>query len=95
MFKKMIYSALILFSTSVFGRRSRDGRTFYAFYHFAAPDPAAVVAAMDKFWASDCGKKYPADAGLNQEVFNGGYQSTHFIINTFKMQPINKRQLKS
>ena len=39
---------------------------------------------MDKFWASDCGKKYPADAGLNQEVFNGGYQSTHFIINTFR-----------
>ena len=57
---------------------------FYAFYHFAAPDPAAVVAAMDKFWASDCGKQYPADAGLSQEVFNGGYPSTHFIINTFQ-----------
>ena len=84
MFKKMIYSTLILFSTSVFGDDHEMAGPFYAFYHFAAPDPTAVVAAMDKFWASDCGKKYPADAGLNQEVFNGGYQSTHFIINTFK-----------
>ena len=84
MLKKMICSALILLSTSVFGDDHGMAGPFYAFYHFAAPDPAAVVAAMDKFWASDCGKQYPADAGLNQELFNGGYQSTHFIINTFK-----------
>ncbi len=57
---------------------------FYAFYHFAAPDPSAVIDAMDKFWASDCGKQYPADAALSQEVFNGSYPSTHFIINTFQ-----------
>tara|TARA_B100000676_G_C17948423_1_gene770608 strand:+ start:388 stop:1113 length:726 start_codon:yes stop_codon:yes gene_type:complete len=57
---------------------------FYAFYHLQTANPAAVVAAMDKFWASDCGKKYPADVALSEEVFNGGNASTHFIINTFQ-----------
>ena len=57
---------------------------FYAFYHLQTANPAAVVAAMDKFWASDCGKKYPADVALSEEVFNGGNTSTHFIINTFQ-----------
>jgi len=47
-------------------------------------DPGALVSAMDKFWASDCGKKYPADVALVEEIFNGGYTSTHFIINTFQ-----------
>ena len=57
---------------------------FYAFYHIQSTNPAAVVAAMDKFWDSDCGKQYPADAALSEEVFNGGNTSTHFIINTFQ-----------
>jgi len=57
---------------------------FYAFYHLQTDNPAAVVAAMDKFWASDCGKKYPADVALSQEMFNGRNTSTHFIINTFQ-----------
>ena len=39
---------------------------------------------MDKFWDSGCGNQYPADVGLSQEVFNGSYQSTHFVINTFQ-----------
>ena len=57
---------------------------FYAFYHIQSTNPAAVVAAMDKFWDSDCGKQYPADVALSEEVFNGGNTSTHFIINTFQ-----------
>ena len=61
-----------------------EGGPFYAFYHLQTANPAAVVAAMDKFWASDCGKKYPADVALSEEVFNGGNASTHFIINTFQ-----------
>ena len=56
----------------------------HAFYHLQTANPAAVVAAMDKFWASDCGKKYPVDVALSDEVFNGGNASTHFIINTFQ-----------
>ena len=39
---------------------------------------------MDTFWASDCGKQYPADVALLEEVFNGSSPSTHFIINTFQ-----------
>ena len=61
-----------------------EGGPFYAFYHLQTANPAAIVAAMDKFWASDCGKKYPADVALSEEVFNGGNASTHFIINTFQ-----------
>jgi hypothetical protein len=61
-----------------------DGGPFYAFYHLNVTNPAGVVEAMDKFWASDCGKQYPADVALSQELFNGGYASTHFIINTFQ-----------
>ena len=57
---------------------------FYAFYHLQTSNPAAVVAAMDKFWESDCGKKYPADVALSAESFNGSNSSTHFIINTFQ-----------
>ena len=62
----------------------RPNSKYYGFYHFIAPDPAAVVAATDKFYASDCGKAYPADVGLAEEVFNGAYQSTHFFINTYQ-----------
>ena len=40
---------------------------FYAFYHIQSTNPAAVVAAMDKFWDSDCGKQYPADADQQHE----------------------------
>jgi hypothetical protein len=75
---------IALFSGLALADHHEERGPFYAFYHFAAPDPGAVVAAMDKFWASDCGKQFPADSGLQQEVFNGGYASTHFIINTFQ-----------
>ena len=57
---------------------------FYAFYHLQTLNPASIVAATDKFWDSDCGKKYPADVALSAEAFNGGNSSTHFIINTFQ-----------
>ena len=61
-----------------------DGGPFYAFYHVQASNPSALVSAMDTFWASDCGKQYPADVALLEEVFNGSSSSTHFIINTFQ-----------
>ncbi|MFL2536061.1 MAG: hypothetical protein ACJ0RQ_07540 [Candidatus Azotimanducaceae bacterium] len=76
--------AVVLFSGIAQADHHNERGPLYAFYHIQASNPDAVVVAMDKFWASDCGKQYPADAGLNQEVFNGGYQSTHFIINTFQ-----------
>ena len=43
-----------------------------------------MVVAADKFYASDCGKAYPADVGLAEEVLNGAYQSTHFFISTYQ-----------
>lgn len=75
--------SLILSSVAVADHHAKSG-PFYAFYHLQVANPAGVVAAMDKFWASDCGKQYPADVGLSQEIFNGSYTSTHFIINTFQ-----------
>ena len=73
-----------VFSGTAVADDHTDGGPFYAFYHLQVTNPAGVVGAMDKFWASDCGKQYPADVALSQEVFNGGYESTHFIINTFQ-----------
>lgn len=74
----------ILFPSLAVADDHTESGPFYAFYHLQVDNPAALVAAMDKFWASDCGKKYPADVGLSQELFNGSYTSTHFVINTFQ-----------
>ena len=74
----------IVFSSFAWAEDYQDSGPYYAFYHIQASNPAAVVTAMDKFWASDCGKQYPADVALSQEMFNGSYPSTHFIINTFQ-----------
>ena len=76
--------SLFLFSLTGLEDDHSPAGSLYAFYHFSAPEPDRVVAAMDKFWDSGCGNQYPADVGLSQEVFNGSYQSTHFVINTFQ-----------
>ena len=82
--KTLTMLAAVLFSVSVFANDHEDNGPYYAFYHMQVANPAALVESMDRFWASDCGKQYPADVALSQEVFNGGYSSTHFIINTFQ-----------
>ena len=82
--RKLAAISFMFFASACFAELEEGSGPYYAFYHFYAPDPAAVVTALDKFWKSDCGQHYPADAGLNQEVFNGGYDSTHFIITTFR-----------
>ena len=69
-------------STLALADDHRPNSKYFEFYDFIALDPAAVVAATGKFSASDCGKTYPADVGLAEELFNGAYQSTHFFINT-------------
>jgi hypothetical protein len=56
----------------------------HAFYFFNVSNPAGVVAAMDKFQASACGRRMPADIGLMAETINGSAQSTHFIIASFE-----------
>ena len=56
---------------------------YLGFYYFSAPNPEAVVKAMDTFYDSDCGKQYPADVALAEQVFNGGYESTHFFLNSY------------
>ena len=82
--KIFLIIGLMSFSVFCYSDDREAAGPYYAFYHFLAASPAGVVAAMDKFWDSECGQKYPADAALNEEVFNGGYRSTHFIINTFR-----------
>ena len=76
--------AAVVFSTSAVANEHKDNGPYYAFYHLQVANSAALVESMDRFWASDCGKQYPADVALSQEVFNGGYSSTHFVINTFQ-----------
>ena len=74
----------VLFSTLALADDHRPNSKYCGFYHFIAPDRAAVVAATNKFYSSDCGKTYLADVGLAEELFNGAYQSTHFLINTYQ-----------
>ena len=38
---------------------------------------------MEKFYASDCEKRYPANVALAEQVFNGSYESTHFFLNNY------------
>ena len=42
---------------------------YLGFYYFSAPNAEAVVTAMDTFYESDCGKQYPADVALAEQVF--------------------------
>jgi hypothetical protein len=81
----LVVSILSIVPASALAEESSDPNgPYYAFYHMQVAIPGAVVAAMDAFWESDCGKQYPADVALLQESFNGASSSTHFIINTFK-----------
>ena len=82
--KKLMFLLIVVFSNLVWADDHNESGPLYAFYHLQVGNPATLVNAMDKFWASDCGKQYPADVALSQELFNGSYKSTHFIINTFQ-----------
>ena len=70
----------------IMGMADNHGSTqsYLGFYYFSAPDPSAVVQAVDKFYASDCGKQYPADVALAEQIFNGSDPSTHFFLNTYR-----------
>ena len=80
----LLIVVLGLFGAKAFADDHAKAGPFYAFYHIQSTNAAAIVDAMDKFWASDCGKQYPADVGFSEEVFNGGNTSTHFFLNTFQ-----------
>ena len=54
----------IVFSSFAWAEDYQDSGPYYAFYHIQASNPAAVVTAMDKFWASARGKQHPADVAL-------------------------------
>ena len=77
-------SLIALSSSHVISDDHAGNGPYYAFYEFNVTTPAAVVAAMDEFWASECGKKYPADVALLTQSFNGANPATHSIINTFQ-----------
>ena len=58
--------------------------TYYAYYGISTTNPPAVVAAMDKFNASECGQKTPSSVALMAETFNGGEESTHTFVVTYE-----------
>ena len=65
----------VVISNLTWADHHSESGPLYAFYHLQVGNPAALVSAMDTFWASDCGKQYPADVALSQELFNGSYLS--------------------
>lgn len=75
---------LLLISISsgfIFAQSERHA--MHVFYHMNVTNPVGVVSALDKFHASDCGKKFPGDLGLMSETLNGASDSTHFIIASY------------
>ena len=58
--------------------------TYYAYYGISTTNPPAVIAAMDKFNASECGQKTPSTVALMAETFNGGEASTHTFVVTYE-----------
>ena len=80
--KKFLILIIVLCANTIFsddhGNSNRNGHEMHTFVHLSVTDPAAVVAAMDKFMSSDCGKNFPADIGLMAEMINGSSPSTHF-----------------
>ena len=81
--RTLVFLTSILLSATSFSDNHSSENQYLGFYYFSAPDADAVVAAMDKFYASDCGKRYPANVALAEQVFNGGYESTHFFLNNY------------
>ena len=85
--KKFLILIIVLSANTIFsddhGNSNRNGHEMHTFVHLNVTDPAAVVAAMDKFMSSDCGKNFPADIGLMAEMINGSSPSTHFVIASY------------
>ena len=74
---------LIAFISSGFIFAQSERHVMHVFYHMNVTNPAGVISALDKFHASDCGKKFPGDLGLMSETLNGASNSTHFIIASY------------
>jgi hypothetical protein len=64
------------------GNHSDTNDVYYAYYSLTANNPSAVVAAMDKFAASDCFEKQKAAVTLVGELFNGKSPRTHTFVVT-------------
>ena len=82
---KKILLTLLISSGLVFADdHGMEKDTYYAFFGIAANNPPAVVAAMDKFNASDCGQASPSSVALMGEAFNGNEPSTHTFVVTYE-----------
>ena len=82
---KKILLSLLLSSGLIFADgHGMEKDTYYAFFGIAANNPPAVVAAMDKFNASDCGQASPSTVALMGEAFNGDEPSTHTFVVTYE-----------
>ena len=86
--KKLTFLILLSLSTSfVVADDHTSGPLFYGqSFGFVADDPAAVVAAMEKWRSSDTGKATPNTVVLLQNLVNGDYSSTH-QVNVFYTNP--------
>ena len=82
---KKILLSLLLSSGLIFADgHGMEKDTYYAFFGITANNPPAVVAAMDKFNSSDCGKASPSTVALMGEAFNGDEPSTHTFVVTYE-----------
>ncbi len=66
--------------------KADDATTVWQGHMIKASNPAAVVAAMDKWFASAKGKQFPGEAYLSAPVAAGLSPVTHFISVGFKSE---------
>ncbi|HSG91813.1 MAG TPA: hypothetical protein VLA56_21530 [Pseudomonadales bacterium] len=74
-------AALALLCTlGVPAHAEQEGTPFSAYFSFSTDKPAAVVAALQAFAASDCRKAMPTAMRLMGNLFNGDEPATHTLI---------------
>ena len=80
---KKIFLFLLAFSGFSFAD-DHGSDIYYAYFGMTVSNPPAVVAAMDKFMASECGQTAPFSVALMGEAFNGHEPQTHTFVVTYE-----------
>ena len=80
---KKILIILLAFSGFTFAD-DHGNDLYYAYFGMTVSNPPAVVAAMDKFMASECGQTAPFSVALMGEAFNGHEPQTHTFVVTYE-----------
>lgn len=77
--KTILWCLIALFSGPAFADHHSQPTVFGRYYAMDVSDPAAVVAAMQKYWDSATGKKLNGDVTLSAVIANGRDEASHTV----------------